>query len=307
MSEKEILKYQNKKEIIKSIILGFFIGLAGIVPGISGSTMAIIFKLYDKLLYAIGNIVKQFKLCFIFLLPIALGGIIGVSVGFFAIQKLLKILPFATIAFFAGLMIGAFPAILDEIKNEKITCSKISLFLLGFGIPLMISIASTWIQTGNQNFQELEIYQYILFIVIGYMIAITQVVPGLSATALLMAFGYFVPLIESINLGFIKANPSILIVYICLGFGFIIGMITFSNFLTKLLNKDRKLTFFMISGLSLGSIATMFFNPDINKIYQSWIHGNMSFGLDISVGILLFIIGLLLSISFLKYKNKVKN
>ena len=62
------LRYQSSKDVTKSTILGFFIGLAVIVPGISGSTMAIIFKLYDKLLYAMGNLFKSFKLCILFLL-----------------------------------------------------------------------------------------------------------------------------------------------------------------------------------------------------------------------------------------------
>ncbi|MDE5856614.1 MAG: DUF368 domain-containing protein, partial [Anaeroplasmataceae bacterium] len=85
MKDYETLEYQDSKEILNSTILGFFIGLAVIVPGISGSTMAIIFKHYDKLLYAIGNILKKLKLCFIFLIPIVLGAFLGFGLGFFAI------------------------------------------------------------------------------------------------------------------------------------------------------------------------------------------------------------------------------
>ncbi|MDE7105944.1 MAG: DUF368 domain-containing protein, partial [Anaeroplasmataceae bacterium] len=282
------------------------IGLAVIVPGISGSTMAIIFKLYDKLLYAIGNILKKFKLCFIFLIPIVIGSFMGVALGFFTIQKLLKIFPFAIIAFFGGLMIGAFPAISDEIKTEKITPSKALLFLLGLAIPLSISIISTFIQGGNQSLEDLKIYHYLLFLVIGYMIAITQVVPGLSATAILMAFGYFIPLMDSVSITYIKSNPLIIGVYLCLIIGFVIGMISFSGFLTKVFDKNRKQAFFMIVGLSLGSILSMFFNPDIYKTYQSWMQGNLSFGLDLGFGILLFIIGILLAASFLKYEKRQK-
>ena len=43
------LRYKDAKEVGKGGLLGFFIGLAVIVPGVSGSTVAIIFKLYDKL------------------------------------------------------------------------------------------------------------------------------------------------------------------------------------------------------------------------------------------------------------------
>ncbi|MDE6407225.1 MAG: DUF368 domain-containing protein, partial [Anaeroplasmataceae bacterium] len=155
MTEYETLEYQDSKEIINSSILGFFIGLAVIVPGISGSAIAIIFKLYDKLLYAIGNILKKFKLCFIFLIPIAIGAVLGFGLGFFAIQKLLKVFPFAITVFFGGLMIGAFPAITDEIKEEKVTLTKSLLFLLGLGIPLIISIVSIFIQGGNQTFDDI--------------------------------------------------------------------------------------------------------------------------------------------------------
>lgn len=72
-----LIKY-NKKTWCKSALLGFFIGLAVIVPGISGSTVAIIFKLYDQFLYAVGNLFKQFKKCFMFLLPIGIGMVVGV-------------------------------------------------------------------------------------------------------------------------------------------------------------------------------------------------------------------------------------
>lgn len=304
MNEYGDLQYQNSKEVAKSGVLGFFIGLAVIIPGVSGSTIAILFKLYDKILFSVGNFMKQMKLCLVFLFPIALGGILGVGFGFFTIKKLLDLLPFAIMALFGGLMIGAFPVLSDEIKGEKLTPSKILLFTLGLIIPLGISISSTFFQGGNQSLEQLEFYHYLLFLAIGYIIAITQIVPGLSATAILMAFGYFRPLLESISISYIRSNPMILGVYISLGIGFLVGLMTFSNFLTMVLKKQRKLAFFMIVGLSLGSIFSIFFNPDIYSVYQSWIYGNLSFGLDLGVGAFLFIAGILLSATFIKYEKK---
>ena len=60
------LRYQSSKDVTKSTILGFFIGLAVIVPGISGSTMASLFKLYDKLLYAVEIYLKASSFVFYF-------------------------------------------------------------------------------------------------------------------------------------------------------------------------------------------------------------------------------------------------
>ena len=63
-AEKEVsLRYENRRQVAKGGILGFFIGLAVIVPGVSGSAVAIIFRLYEKLLYALGNLFRKFGVC----------------------------------------------------------------------------------------------------------------------------------------------------------------------------------------------------------------------------------------------------
>lgn len=201
------LSYKNKKEVAKGGLLGFFIGLAVIIPGISGSTIAIIFRLYEKLIYSMANFFKRFKLCFLFLLPIVVGIGVGFILGFFVIKSILDILPFAIIALFAGLMLGAFPSVSEEIKNEKKTPKRMLLFLIGLAIPIAVGIISTFTVSGHQSLENLQFYHFILFIVLGYVVAITQIVPGLSATAILMAFGYFKPIMKSVSLTYWQENP----------------------------------------------------------------------------------------------------
>ena len=300
------IQYENKKEVTKGGILGFFIGIAIIVPGISGSTKAIIFKLYDKLLYALGNIVKHFKLCFLFLIPIAIGAILGFLLGFFTIQNLLNYFPFAVTALFGGLMIGAFPALFEEIKHQKKTLSRIILFILGFILPLGISISSIYRKSGNQSLENLQLYHYFLFVLLGYLVAITQIVPGLSATALLMSFGYFTPLMEAVTLSYLSSHPTVIFVFICLILGMLLGMITFSSFMTKVFSKNRIPAFFMIIGLASSSILTVFINPEIIETYISWNQGNISFGFELFLGILLFFCGCYIAHLFLKYEQRKK-
>ena len=298
------LKYKNSKEVAKGGILGFFIGLAVIVPGVSGSTVAIIFKLYDKLLYALGNIVRRFKLCAKFLLPIALGLIIGFVLGFLAIQQLIDISPFTIIGLFAGLMLGAFPAVYDEIRNEKKTPLRLGLFVIGLAVPIAIALVSVFVSEGTQSLEGLNAGHYILFLVLGYLVAITQVVPGLSATAILMAFGYFTSIMDSVHLSYWQQNPAVFGVYACLGVGFILGLVTFSKLLTKIFAKRRAAAFFVIVGLSLGSIVTMFFNPDVYAVYQSWTTSlNV---LDLSLGLVLFVVGVVVAYLFVRYERRKK-
>ena len=299
------LRYQNGKEVAKGGILGAFIGLAVIVPGVSGSAVAIIFRLYEKLLYALGGIFRRFKESARFLLPIALGGIVGLAAGFFGVRFLLNLLPFAIVALFAGLMLGAFPAVTDEIKGEKPTPLRIVLFLLGLLFPIGLSALSVFGTPDMLSLENLSWYHYILFLLVGYAIAVTQLVPGLSATALLMTFGCFTPLMNSVSLTYWQENPMVLLVYACLAVGFVLGLLTFSNGLSRLLEKKRAPAFYTIAGLSLGSIVTMFFNPEIVEVYESWTIGAAMWR-ELGIGMALFGIGIIAATYFVRYeRNRV--
>lgn len=297
------LRYKNGKEVAKGGLLGFFIGLAVIVPGVSGSTVAIIFKLYHKLLYALGNVLRKFKKCVRFLLPVGIGLVVGFVLGFLAVQRLIDVSPFAVIGLFAGLMLGAFPAVYDEVRAEKKTPPRIGLFLIGLAVPVALSLVSTLAAGGQNALEGLQWYHYLLFLVLGYVVAVTQVVPGLSATAVLMMAGWFIPLMDSVHLSYWQQNPAVFAVYGCLVAGFAAGLVTFSKLLTKLFARHRGTSFFAIVGLSLGSVVTMFFNPDIYAVYQTWA-AEGGFALDLSLGIVLFFVGAVLSYLFVRYERK---
>lgn len=297
------LRYKSKGDVVKGGVLGFFIGLAVIVPGISGSTVAIIFKLYRKLLFALGNLFKAFKKCARFLVPIVIGLVVGFVAGFFAVDKLLGVSMFAVVALFAGLMFGAVPAVTDEIKGEKKTAPRVLLLIVGFCVPVAISLISSLVLAGERSLESLNAWQYILFVVLGFIVAVTQIVPGLSATAILMMAGYFRPLMDGV--GNIFRDPMLLLVYACLAVGFIAGLLTVSKGLDRLLAKYRAPSFFCIVGLSLGSVVTMFFNPEIYAEYQSWAAG-ASFAVDLGVGLALFAVGVVAAYFFVRYERKKK-
>ena len=294
------LRYKDGKAAFKGGVLGFFIGLAVIVPGVSGSTVAILFRLYEKLLYALGNIFKKFKKCARFLFPIAVGLVVGLLIGFFAVQNLVELVPFAVVGLFAGLMLGAFPAVSREIRGEKITPWRAALFALGLALPVVFGTVSALCFSEGGGPEQLQAYHYILFVVLGAAIAVTQLVPGLSASALLMAAGYFSYLLDSVHLSYWAENPLIFAVYACLAVGFIAGLIGFSRALSGLLSRFRAPSFFAVCGLSLGSAAAMFFNPEMYAVYQSWASGGVAW-LDLCLGIALFAAGLFVAYKFSRY------
>ena len=306
--KKEIeLPQYDKKSWFKSSLLGFFIGLAVIVPGISGSTVAIIFKLYDQFLYAVGNLFKKFKQCFLFLLPIGVGMVLGLLLGFITVKKLLELLPFAIVCLFAGLMCGAFPAVKDELKGAERTPKRIALFGIGLLVPVAIGCVSAWLSSGGEvasdAFASVQWWQVLLAIVIGYLFGITQIVPGLSGSALLMMVGWFQSIIASISLTYWTSNPWVFFIYAGLGIGFLLGLFTFSKFLTYTFGKARHSAYFLIVGLSLGSILSMFCNGDMISTYITWAQTGVNF-VDIAIGVALFIVGVIGAYMLVRYQRK---
>lgn len=302
-----LIKY-NKKTWSKSALLGLIIGLAVIVPGISGSTVAIIFKLYDQFLYALGNLFKKFKQCFIFLLPIGIGIVVGFLTGLIGVKKLLELNLFAVVCLFAGLMSGAFPAVKDELKGATRTKKRVALFVLGLCIPVAIGCFSALASVGEggaiaDRFADVNVGHVLLAIVVGFVVGITQIVPGLSASAFLMAVGWYNSLMASVSMTYWQANPMILLVYAGLGVGFLSGILGFSKLLTAVFAKARHSAYYMIVGLSLGSIVSMFCNGDVVEAYVGWANGG-NVVLDVLLGAVLFAVGAVLAYMLVKYQRK---
>lgn len=302
MNETINLDFSNKKQWFKAVLLGFLIGLAVILPGISGATIAIIFGLYSSMIYSLGNIIKQFKKCFLFLLPIGIGLVIGFVVGFFFVREIFEIQPFIIICLFAGLMIGSFPAVKDEIKGVKWDVRRIILFVIGIVIPVVIGIVSILIQVSSTGPIIPTPTLMIAYFLMGFVVSITQIIPGLSCSALLMAFGQFGAILASIHLDYLLANPLVILTIALLVVGFIIGLVVFSKLLNKFIERKKTDTFTVIVGLSLGSIITMFLNPEMSAVYTS-LNELGDVLLSLGLGILLLAIGFVISYLIVRYQR----
>ena len=299
----ERLKYPDKKAVAKSGAMGALIGLAVIVPGISGSAIAIIFRLYDKLIFAAGHFFRRFRQCLRFLLPIAIGLAAGLILGLFSVQKLIDLQPFAVIALFAGLMTGALPALTDPIRGVRPNAKQCGLSAAGLLFPILLSVASVFLSAEARSFDDLRVYHFLLFLLLGYAVAITQLVPGLSASVLLMICGYFKPFLDSFSLTYWSSNPIIFLVYACFAVGFVAGLLTFSKLLDRILQRHRNSFSFTVVGLSVGSVLTMFFNPDILPVYRGW-SGSSAMALELCLGIALFAVGAALSYLLVRFERK---
>ncbi len=301
------LKKHTPTSFALALLLGACIGLAIIIPGISGSTVAIIFGMYTALLYAIGNILNDFKRCVAYLLPIGIGAVVGFLGGFFVVQRVFGQYMFVLVCLFAGLMIGAVPAITAQVRGDARTPSRLLLCAVGVAIPLLVGGGSILLGNGggdpNATFTAFPPYLFLLYLPLGMVVSATQVIPGLSATAILMACGQFKPILNSLHVDYILANPAVLGLYICIGGGFVVGIVLVSRLFSAIIKKHRAPAFFCVVGLSLGSIASMFFNEDMWEIYSAWAVGGLE-PIELVLGLVLMAAGFAASFALTRYELK---
>lgn len=98
----------------------WIIGLANIIPGVSGGTMAVSMEIYDKAIHYISHFFSELKKNIAFLAPLVLGIGIAIIASSFGIDYLFETFPVQTNLLFIGLILGSFDLTIIEIQKQEI-------------------------------------------------------------------------------------------------------------------------------------------------------------------------------------------
>ena len=243
---------------LKSILKGAVIGIANIIPGVSGGTMAVSMGIYDKLIYCVTHLFKELKKSILFLLPIGIGMLIGIVGLSFLIEWMLGTIPVQTNLLFIGLILGGIPAVWKRVKGVSIRPQHIVGCLLFFALVVGLAILDG--AEGKTADLSFGLINCIKLFGVGIIAAATMVIPGVSGSMMLMLMGYYNPIISTIN-DFIKAlvsfdMPAILSgcgVLIPFGLGVVAGIFGIAKLIEILLSKFPYVVFWCIIGLILAS------------------------------------------------------
>ena len=303
-----VIEKYNVKSWFNSALSGLLIGLGVILPGVSGSTIAILFKIYDKMLYSISNIFKKFKQSFLYLLPIIVGGLLGFIVGFFAVKQVIEAYTFIVVCVFGGLMLGASPEIFGEIKEDiiKPRWYQVLFLILGLAFPIILSsvFANVPEVDNTEMLTSFPWYSYVIAFLLGAIVSITQIVPGLSATVLLMSLGFFKPIMDAISITTLTNEPRWIAFLLLLLVGFVVGFFLLSKVMSYFFTKHKKTMYFLVTGLTVGSIVSVFYNSEVKSVYDSWAIGQGNMALDLGLGIPLFVVFAAIAFALVIYQKK---
>jgi len=246
------------KEILLDIVKGALIGVANVIPGVSGGTLAVSTGVYEKMINAINNFRKDFKESVKTLWPIVLGMIIGIIGLAFIITFLLERYVIPTTACFIGLVIGGVPALYKRVEDKKVKISHIIAFLIMLAfivVPSIVTVTTAPIASIELNFMNI-----IILLSLGIISATAMIIPGVSGSMILMMMGYYNVIISTIketvsatvhfNMTDLISNILIMIPF---GLGVIIGIIVVAKIIAYVLKKWPNGSIWGILGLVCAS------------------------------------------------------
>ena len=212
--------------MIKNVLKGMVIGIANVIPGVSGGTMMVAMGIYDKLIHCITHLFSELKKNILFLAPIAVGMALAIVGSSFTIEKMFEVFPFQTSLLFVGLVVGGLPAMWKNVKGKKIKVGHIITCVLF--LALVVGMALLGEKEGNAVDLSFNIVNVVKLFLVGVIAAATMVIPGVSGSMVLLLIGYYNPILSAIN-GFIRAAVSFDIPAIFTGVGILapfgIGMV----------------------------------------------------------------------------------
>ena len=265
---------------ILDIIRGAVIGIANIIPGVSGGTMMVTMGIYDKLIGSITGIFKQFKKSIKTLFPYLIGMAVGIGAFAFLLTKvLLPKFPLPTAFAFIGLIVGGVPVLVKKMRNagrakreDAVTMAVTKnpntvLCILVFILFFALIIGMQFLGEGADRAVTPSVATALIMIVMGVLAAAAMVIPGVSGSLLLLAFGYYNPVTGAVTdfisavfeLNVATAWDKFLILF-PFGIGVLLGIFYVAKLIEWLLKKHERLTYCGILGLVCASPIPVFLN-----------------------------------------------
>lgn len=277
-------------ETIKLFAIGIILGVANVIPGVSGGTMAVVFGIYNRLIDLISLNVKKIFSQWKFILPLGAGLVTGVLLFSKIITFLFNKFPIQTNWFFIGIILGSIPMIFTHwlnakkqtplpepteqtdqteqpeqatqnaqaTKSKKIPISSIICCAISLAIMILMVIFKSE-KPETQVTPGFSLYNAIVMFVGLAIAAIAMIIPGISGSFIMLALGIYSTVIGAID----SFNIYLLIPG---ALGAIAGLLCGAKLVRILMSKIPSQTYGIIFGLILGSVFVIFPTAGYNAL-----------------------------------------
>ncbi len=280
------------KEFIVNILRGMVIGIANVIPGVSGGTMMVSMGIYDRLILVLTHFIKRMKEAIALLVPIGIGMLLSIAIFAKIFSEVLfPRFPLQTNLFFIGLILGGLPVIYGKVKGNSIKIPQILAFVLFFVMVVGFALVG---EGGDVSADiSFSVVNVIKLFGVGIIAAATMVIPGVSGSMIMMILGYYNTIIDTIN-DFINALKNFditamletFVVLVPFGVGVVVGVVAVAKLIEFMLKKFPAVTYWGIIGLIVASPIAILIMMELPAIGV----------LEIVSGIVLFAAGFAISL-----------
>lgn len=246
--------------LVRCGIGGVFMGLANLVPGISGGTMLVAVGIYEQFIDAISDLTRlRFRansLLVVGSVVIAAGLAIVLLAG--SISSLMATHRWVMYALFIGLTLGGVPILL-AMARPMTRAAWIGAALGTGGMIGLALLQATGAGAGAANSNPAMLF------LAGVAGASAMILPGISGAYLLLLMGQYRPILDAIHrakeaaqasdLGAVMGEAGTIIP---VGIGVVVGIAAVANILRWLLHRYEKATLGVLIGLLLGAPAGLY-------------------------------------------------
>ncbi len=250
------------------VLRGMAMGIAEVIPGVSGGTIALITGIYEKLILTIKRfepeLINKWKvngfigvkeyLDIPFILALIAGMVLGIVVGVFGVTYLFENYPEPLWGFFFGLIIASSIYVGKQIKTWK--TGHIMALIAG----IIIAYAITLISPTNGS-------ESLIYVFFSGVVAISALIlPGISGSFILLLLGMYTVIIPALKNLISTQDVSDLLMLIVFGLGCLTGLITFSRVMNFLFQRYKLTTLAVLSGFMIGSLNKIWPWKNITEI-----------------------------------------
>ena len=271
------------KNNVLLILKGFVLGIANIIPGVSGGTLAITLGIYERMIEAISHFFSNFKDNLKFVMFLGIGILISLALFSNVIGFCLDNYPFATILFFIGIILGGMPILFKKVKGTVNVGNGIV-----FAITFSIVMVMTFMSAGDKSISldTLSIGKGITLFFSGLIASASMLLPGISGSFVLMLIGYYHPIVNAIRslTKFENIFHNVIVLGIG-GIGILLGIVLAAKLIEYLLDKFEIPTYYGIIGFVIASIISIFITAVSSPVGI----------IEIIIGIALMVVGMFIA------------
>lgn len=255
-------------KLINQLLRGMVIGVANIIPGVSGGTMMVSMGIYDTLIDCITHLFSDFKRSVKTLLPYVAGMVIGI----FALASLLTYcfahFPLPTSTTFIGLILGGLSPLLHKIDKKRLNWLASLIFVVFFVLIIVMALSNP---VGSEGRITATPGEMLMLLVMGVIASATMLIPGVSGSMVLMLLGYYQPVLASVNDfkdGLLGGNMALamqqLLILIPFGIGVLLGIYFVAKAIGWLLRRWPTHTYCAVLGLVVASPIAILLRTDLS-------------------------------------------